>query len=85
LKEAIKEGEESIRLQPSGVPHNVNLLNAYIRLDRFREAHVLAKRTRAEGGSSARLHWRYLEMAFAEGDRTAAEEENGWLPDETNT
>jgi eukaryotic-like serine/threonine-protein kinase len=79
FEEAIKEGEESIRLQPSGVPHNVNLLNAYIRLDRFREAHVLAKRTRAAGGSSARLHWRYLEMAFAEGDRTAAEEEIRWF------
>ncbi len=79
FEEAVKEGQEAFRLQPNKEPNYVNLLNAYIGLDRFGDAQKLLKVARAQGQDGARLHRRHLEMAFAEGDRPAAETEIQWF------
>ncbi len=55
----------------------VHLLSAYTRLDRFSEGKELVKQI--HGFDGARVHRGYLEMAFAEGDRAAAEKEIQWF------
>jgi eukaryotic-like serine/threonine-protein kinase len=79
FEEGLKEGQEATELDASVEPPYRRLLDAYICLDRLAEAKQLAEKLRAQGLGGARIHQRYLEMAYVEGDQAAAAREIQWF------
>ena len=78
FEQALEEAREAARLQPRNEAPYRWQLSAYMRMDRLREAAELVKEARVQGFDGARLHWRFLEIAFIEGDKSAAEKEIQW-------
>jgi tetratricopeptide (TPR) repeat protein len=78
-EEGLKEGLEATRLQANVEPPYRRQLDAYICLDRLREAKQLAERVRALGLDGVRIHQRFLEMAFVEDDQAAIARETQWF------
>ncbi|MGA8220921.1 MAG: protein kinase [Candidatus Acidiferrales bacterium] len=79
FEEGLKEGQEATLLQPNVEPPYRRLLDAYICLDRLAEAKHLAEKLRAQGRGGARIHQRFLELAYVEGDDAAATREVQWF------
>ncbi len=79
FEESLKLAQEAVRLEPSAEPPYRWQIMAYRRLDRFAEAKAVAETARARGIDGARFHWRLLELAFTEGNQTAAEKEIQWF------
>jgi len=77
--EGLKEGLEAVRLQASAEPSYRRQLDAYLCLDRSSEAKRLAERLKARKLGEARIHQRYLELAYLEEDRAAIAEEIQWF------
>jgi eukaryotic-like serine/threonine-protein kinase len=78
-EEGLKEALEVLRLGgPSEAPYR-RLLDAYICLDRLPEAKQLAEKLRAQRIGGARIHQRFLEMAYAEDDQAAISKEIQWF------
>jgi hypothetical protein len=72
-------------LQPDVEPPYRRQLDAYISLDRLPEAKQLAQKLQAQGLGGARIHQRFLEMAYVEDDRAGIARETQWFagrPDE---
>ena len=78
-EEGLKEGLEAARLQPNVEPPYRRQLDAYICLDRLPEAKQLAEKLRAQGLDGARIHQRFLEMAYVEDDQAAIAREIQWF------
>lgn len=78
-EEGLKEGLEAARLQASVEPPYRRQLDAYICLDRIPEARQLGQKVRALGLAGARIHQRFLEMAYVEDDQAAADREIQWF------
>jgi tetratricopeptide (TPR) repeat protein len=78
FEEGLKAGQAATQLQPNAEPPYRRLLDAYICLDRLDEARKVAERVRAQGIDGARIHQRFLEMAYIEGDQAAAVRETSW-------
>ena len=78
-EEGLKEGLEAARLQANAEPPYRRQLDAYICLDRLDEARELAEKLRAQGLDGARIHQRFLEMAYVEGDQAAIGREIQWF------
>src|ERR1700693_2107484 len=72
FEEGLKEGQEATGLQANVEPPYRRLLDAYMCLDRLAEAKQLAEKLRAQGLGGARIHQRFLEIAYVEGDDAAA-------------
>ncbi len=81
-EEALKEGLEAARLQANAEPPYRRQLDAYICLDRLPEAKELAQKLRAQGLGGARIHQRFLEMAYVEDDQPAIARETQWFAGE---
>jgi tetratricopeptide (TPR) repeat protein len=79
FEEGLKEGQEATALEANVEPPYRRLLDAYICLDRLAEAKQLAEKLRAQGLGGARIHQRFLEMAYVEGDDAAAAREIQWF------
>ncbi len=79
FEEGLKEGQEANALEANVEPPYRRLLDAYICLDRLAEAKQLAEKLRAQGLGGARIHQRFLEMAYVEGDAAAAAREIQWF------
>ncbi|WP_280138048.1 transcriptional regulator [Terriglobus roseus] len=79
FEEGLREAEESIRLQPDVEPPYRRLLDAYLCLDRFSQAHKVADEVRKRGLDGPRIHQRYLELAFAEKDDQGIAREIRWF------
>src|SRR5271156_4001964 len=79
FEEGLKEGQEAAGLEANVEPPYRRLLDAYICLDRLTEAKQLAEKLRARGLGGARVHQRFLEMAYVEGDDAAAAREIQWF------
>ncbi len=79
FEEGLKEGQEAARFQANVEPPYRRQLDAYLCLDRLGEARQLAQKVRALGIDGARIHQRFLEMAYAEGDQTAIGREVQWF------
>jgi len=78
-EDGLKEAMEALRLDsPSEAPYR-RLLDAYICLDRLPEAKQLAEKLRAQGIGGARIHQRFLEMAYVEDDQAAIAREIQWF------
>jgi eukaryotic-like serine/threonine-protein kinase len=78
FEEGLKEGQAANELQPNAEPPYRRLLDAYICLDRLDEARKVAERARIQGINGARIHQRFLEMAYIEGDQAAVSREIQW-------
>ncbi len=79
FEEGLKEGLEATGLEANVEPPYRRQLDAYICLDRLAEAKQLAEKLRAQGLGGARIHQRFLEMAYVEGDEAAAAREIQWF------
>jgi eukaryotic-like serine/threonine-protein kinase len=78
-EEGLKEGLEAARLQANVEPPYRRLLDAYICLDRLPDARQVAEKVRALGIDGARIHQRFLEMAYVEADGAAIARETQWF------
>jgi DNA-binding winged helix-turn-helix (wHTH) protein/tetratricopeptide (TPR) repeat protein len=78
FEEGLKEGQAAYQLQPDAEPPYRRLLDAYMVLDRLDEARKVADSARAHGIDGARIHQRFLEMAYIEGDQAAVARETQW-------
>jgi eukaryotic-like serine/threonine-protein kinase len=79
FEEGLKEGQEATRLEANAEPPYRRQLDAYMCLDRLAEAKQLAEKLRAQGLGGARIHQRFLEIAYIEGDDAAAAREVQWF------
>src|SRR5271155_3232997 len=79
FEEGLKEGQEATGLEPNVEPPYRRQLDAYLCLDRLVEAKQLAEKLRAQGLGGARIHQRFLEIAYVEGDDAAAAREIQWF------
>jgi eukaryotic-like serine/threonine-protein kinase len=79
FEEGLQEGREAVRLQMRAEPPYRRLLDSYMCLDRLGEAKELAPKLRALGIDGARIHQRFLEMAYVEDDEAAAARETQWF------
>jgi tetratricopeptide (TPR) repeat protein len=78
-EEGLKEGLEAARLQANVEHPYRRQLDAYICLDSLPEAKRLAQKLRMQGLDGARIHQRFLEMAYVEGDQAAITVETQWF------
>jgi tetratricopeptide (TPR) repeat protein len=78
FEEGLQEGLEAARLQANVEPPYRRQLDAYMCLDRIDEAKKVAETVRKLGIDGARIHQRFLEMAYIEGDQAAAAREIQW-------
>ena len=78
-EEGLKEGLEATRLEPNVEPPYRRQLDGYLCLDRLPEAKQLAEKIRAQGLDGVRIHQRFLEIAYIDGDPAAAEREIQWF------
>jgi tetratricopeptide (TPR) repeat protein/predicted Ser/Thr protein kinase len=79
FEEGLKEGQEAIRLYPHVEFPYRRLLDAYMCLDRLGEAKEEEQQLRALGIGGARIHQRFLEIAYIEGDQAAVARETQWF------
>jgi tetratricopeptide (TPR) repeat protein/predicted Ser/Thr protein kinase len=78
FEEGLQAGQTAAQLQPSAEPPYRRLLDAYMCLDRLDEAKKVAENVRMLGIGGARIHQRFLEIAYIEGDQAAAAREIQW-------
>jgi len=79
FEEGLKEGQEATGLEANVEPPYRRQLDAYMCLDRLAEAKQIAEKVRAQGLGGARIHQRFLEIAYVEGDDAAAAREIQWF------
>jgi DNA-binding winged helix-turn-helix (wHTH) protein/tetratricopeptide (TPR) repeat protein len=79
FEQGLKEGLEAAQLQPDVEPPYRRELDAYICLDRLREADQVAAKVRAQGIDGPRIHQRFLELAYVEDDHATAAKEIQWF------
>ena len=79
FEEGLKEGLMATQLQPNAEPPYRRLMDAYMCLDRLDEAKAVAEKVGRQGIDGARIHQRFLEMAYIEGDEAAAARETQWF------
>jgi eukaryotic-like serine/threonine-protein kinase len=78
-EEGLKEGQDAARLEPRIEPPYRRQLDALISLDRLAEARQLAQKLREQGVDGPRIHQRFLEMAYVEGDQADIVRETQWF------
>jgi len=79
FEEGLKEALGALQLaSPSEAPYR-RMLDAYICLGRLPEAKQLAEKLRAQRIGGARIHQRFLEMAYVEDDQAAIAREIQWF------
>jgi DNA-binding winged helix-turn-helix (wHTH) protein/tetratricopeptide (TPR) repeat protein len=79
FEDGLREGLEAVRLQPDLEAPYRRVLDAYMCLDRLAEADKTAAEARAEGIDGSRIHQRFLEIAYLEGDQAAIAKETQWF------
>jgi serine/threonine protein kinase/tetratricopeptide (TPR) repeat protein len=79
FEEGLKEGLEAAQSEPRVEAPYRRQLDAFMCLDRLAEAKQLAEKLRAQGLGGARIHQRFLEIAYVEGDDAAAAREIRWF------
>ena len=77
--EGLKEGQTAVQLEPSAEAPYRRVLDAYMCLDRLDEAKKVAETVRKLGIAAARVHQRFLEMAYIGDDQAAADKEIQWF------
>jgi eukaryotic-like serine/threonine-protein kinase len=78
-EEGLKEAQEAVRLRADIDAAYRRQLDAYICLDLLRNAKQLEDKLRTQGIDGARIHQRFLEMAYVEEDQAAITKEIQWF------
>ena len=78
-EEALRQGLEATKLDPNVEPPYRRQLDSYMCLDRLAEARQVAETLHRSGLGGARIHQRFLELAYLDGDRTAIDREIQWF------
>jgi DNA-binding winged helix-turn-helix (wHTH) protein/tetratricopeptide (TPR) repeat protein len=78
-EEGLKEGLEAVWLEPDVEPPYRRILDSYICVDRLQEARQVAEKVRALGIDGSRIHQRFLELAYVEGDQESISREIQWF------
>jgi eukaryotic-like serine/threonine-protein kinase len=78
FEEGLKLGQEAVRLQPNAEPPYRRPLDSYMCLDQLGEAKKWEGKARLQGIDGARIHQRFLEIAYIEGDQAAVARETQW-------
>jgi tetratricopeptide (TPR) repeat protein len=78
-EEGLKEGLEAAQLQVKAEPAYRRQLDAYMCLDRLPDARELKEKLRVQGLGGARIHQRFLELAYVDGDQAAIGREVQWF------
>ena len=78
FEQAVEESQVAVSLGQRVEPAYRNLVRAYMALDRLAEAKETLAKARALGFDGSRLHQRFLEVAYLEGDQATAEREIRW-------
>lgn len=78
FEDGLRESLEAIRLQPDIEAPYRRALDAFMCLDRLKEADQIAAAIRARNIGGVRIHQRYLELAYLENDQTAFRREIQW-------
>jgi len=78
-KEGLQAGLEAARLQPNAEPPYRRQLDAYMCLNRLAEARQLREKLWQSGLGGGRIHQRFLELAYADGDGAAIDRETQWF------
>lgn len=84
-EEGLKEGLEAARLEAKVEPPYRRQMDAYLCLNRLSEAKEVADKLRAQGLGGARIHQRFLEIAYVKEDQASISREIQWFtgkPDE---
>lgn len=79
FEQGLKEGQLASQLQPNAEPPYRRLLDGYMSLDRLAEAKKVADELHVRGMGGARIHQRFLELAYLEDDQPAATTEMQWF------
>lgn len=85
FEDGLREGLEANRLDADIEAPYRRVMDAYMCLGRLKEADQTAQAIRARGIGGARIHQRYLELAYLENDQPALDKEIQWFagkPDE---
>ena len=85
FEDGLREGLDAVSLVPDSEAPYRRVLDAYLSLERYGEADREAAQVRAHGIDGARIHQRFLELAYLENDANAAAREIQWYvgkPDE---
>jgi tetratricopeptide (TPR) repeat protein len=84
-EEGLQEGLVETGLEPNVEPPYRRQLDAYMCLDRLAEAKQVRQKLRQSGLGGARIHQRFLELAYIDGDEAEIDRETQWFagkPDE---
>jgi eukaryotic-like serine/threonine-protein kinase len=79
FEEGLKEGVESVRLEPHVEPPWRRPLDALMCLNRLTEAEAVEAKVRTLGIDGPRIHQRFLELAYLEDDQSAVAREIQWF------
>jgi eukaryotic-like serine/threonine-protein kinase len=79
FEEGLQEAQAAARLQPNAEPPYRRQLDAFMFLDRLDEARKVAETARTNGIDGARIHQRFLGLAYTEGDPVAINREIQWF------
>lgn len=71
FEEGLKQAQEALQLPHDSEAPYRRMLDAYICTDRLAEAHQTAEAVRTQGIDGSRIHQRFLEMGYVEGDKAA--------------
>jgi hypothetical protein len=79
FEEGLKQAQEALQLPHDSEAPYRRMLDAYICTDRLAEAHQTAEAVRTQGIDGSRIHQRFLEMGYVEGDKAAIDREIQWF------
>jgi DNA-binding winged helix-turn-helix (wHTH) protein/tetratricopeptide (TPR) repeat protein len=79
FEDGLQEGQAAAQLQPNAEPPYRRQLDAYMFLDRLDGARKVAESARTHGIDGPRIHQRFLELAYIEGDQAAIRREIQWF------
>ena len=78
FEQGLKQGQLASQLQPDAEHPYRRILDAYMGLDRLDDARKAAQQLQATSMGGARIHQRFLEMAYLQEDLAAANREIQW-------
>lgn len=79
FEDGLREAQAANELQPNTEPPYRRLMDAYMDLDQLGEAKNVEEGLRSRNVGGARIHQRFLEIAYAEENETAAAREVQWF------
>ena len=78
-EEALKEAREAVRLSPNNATAQGNVVETFIRLNRFDEARQVLDQTVGQNPNRALYHFYSYQLAFVRGDEATMKADLDWL------